>query len=115
MEKDFETLKGTHGSDPEDTERPSDVEKGQTQVTTMVTSHLSIKPLAKVQVDIEIKSMVRPSLLITSVVEVDNTIVSFGDYLFHRKSRAVTRKKTKKSEEAVIWTPSGKNHEKRVI
>ena len=63
----------------------------------MVTSHPSIEPLAEVWVDTKVESMVESSVLITSTVEVDNTIVSFGDYSFHRKSKAVMRKKTKKS------------------
>ena len=71
----------------------------------MVVSHPSIQPLVEVRMDTEMENMVGPSLLITSAVEVDNTIVSFGDYSFHRKSKAVMRKKTKKSEEALIWTP----------
>ena len=66
----------------------------------MVTSHPSIEPLAEVRIDTEIENMVGPSLLITSAVEVDNTIVSFGDYSFHRKSKVVVRRKNNKSEEA---------------
>ena len=54
-------------------------------------------------------------MLITSVVEADNTIVSVGDYSFHTKSKAVMRKRTKKSEEAVIWTPQGENPEQSAM
>ena len=115
MEKDFETLKGNQGSDPEDTERPSDVEKGQPQLTTMVTSHPSIEPLVEVREDTEVESMGGSSVLITSAVEIDNTIVSFGDYSFHRKCKAMIKKKTNKSEEVVIWTPQGENPEQRAI
>lgn len=55
------------------------------------------------------------NVLITSAVGEDNTIVSFGDYSFHKRSKIVMRKKTKKSEEAVIWTPQGENPEQRAI
>lgn len=59
--------------------------------------------------------MGRSSVLITPVVEVYNTIVSFGGYSFHKKSKAVMQKKSKKSKEAVIWTPQGENLEQRAI
>ena len=81
----------------------------------MVVSHPSIKPLAEVRMDRENENMVRPSLLITSAIEVDNTIVSFGDYSFDRKSKAVVRRKTKKSGETVVWTSQGENPEQRAI
>lgn len=60
-------------------------------------------------------SLSRSNLLITSEVEEDNTIVSVGDYSFHTKSKVVMRRRTKKSEGAILWTPQGHKPEERVM
>jgi len=61
--------------------------------------------------DTKVENLGGTSILITSTVGVDNTIVSFGDYSFDRKYKSVVRKRAKKSGEAVIWKPQGENPE----
>lgn len=55
------------------------------------------------------------NLLITSEVEADNTVISVGDYLFHMKSKVVMRKRMKRSEGAILWTPQGDKPEQRAM
>ena len=38
-----------------------------------------------------------------------------GDYSFHTKSKVVMRKRTKKSEGAILWTPQGDRPEQRAM
>jgi len=114
-EKDLEVLKGTQEADPNATVEKADTKGEENQEKAMRISDPSKRPLAEVRIDAEIKNMVGASLLVTSAVGVDNTIVSFGDYSFDRKSKSVVRRKTKKSGEAVVWTPQGENPKQRVM
>ena len=54
-------------------------------------------------------------MLITTEVEEDNTIISMGDYSFHSKPKVVMRKRTKKAEGAILWTPQGDKPEERAM
>ena len=53
--------------------------------------------------------------MITTEVEEDNTIISAGSYSFHSKPKAIIRKRTKKAEAAILWTPQGENPTERAV
>lgn len=84
-------------------------------VMTTTTKILSTQPTASERERSEMGSVSRSNLLITSEVEEDNTIVLVGDYSFHTKSKVVMRRRTKKVEGVILWTPQGDKPEERVM
>lgn len=92
-------------------EKSSDQREEQILVTTTTSAPLLIQPLAYDKEGSEVESMSGSNFLITSEEEADNTVISVGDYSFHTKSKVVMRKRTKRSEGAILWMPQGDNPE----
>jgi len=53
--------------------------------------------------------------LITTEVEEGNTIISSGSYSFHSKTKAIMRKRAKRTEANILWTPQGGNPTERAV
>ena len=84
-------------------------------MATMTPDIPFTQPLRTEREGSEVESVSGSNLLITSEVEADNTIISVGDYSFHTKSKVVMRKRTKKYEGAILWTPQGDRPEQRAM
>ena len=83
-------------------EKSSEHMQERTLVATMTSDSPFIQSLATEREGSEVESMSGSNLLITSEVEADNTVISVGDYSFHTKSKVVMRKRTKRSEGAIL-------------
>ena len=96
-------------------EKSSEQGEEQTLMATTTTSPPLIQPLATDREGSEVESMSGSNLLITYEVEANNTIISVGDYSFHTKSKVVLRKRTKRFEGAILWTPQGDKPKQRAM
>jgi len=82
-------------------------------VVTTTSEILSTQPTSSERERSELGSLSKSNLLITCEVKEDNTIVSVGDYSFHTKSKVVMRRRTKRAEGVILWTPQGEKPEER--
>ena len=88
-----------------ETEKPVEQTREKSILITPLTDPPLTQPANSEREHSEMASMSKTDLLITSEVEEDNTIVSVGDYSFHTKSKVVMRRRTKRAESAIVWTP----------
>jgi hypothetical protein len=78
------------------------IEKTSVQGSALVKSDLGVKPLAESHAIMEQGNIGDSGALSTARVEADATVIYFGDYSFDKQSRAVVRRKSKKTNEMVI-------------